>query len=197
MPFLRKYATGSGADVYIPLIKRGIVDFAVGADYTPSAGDVKISIDGGTAANIGTLPVAVTMGNTAYWKFVFSNAELTGKCMIITVADAATKAVEDQSFIIETYGHASAMYQDDIAAANLSTLAANSAAALMDLANGVETGLTPRQALRLIVAALAGKLSGAATTSVVIRNAVADSKARITATVDADGNRTAITTDVT
>jgi hypothetical protein len=29
------------------------------------------------------------------------------------------------------------------------------------------------------------------------RNAVADSKDRITATVDADGNRSAITTDVT
>lgn len=69
------------------------------------------------------------------------------------------------------------------------------AAALMDLANGVETGLTPRQALRLLTAALAGELSGAATTTITIRN-TADTKNRITATVDADGNRTAITYDV-
>jgi hypothetical protein len=71
------------------------------------------------------------------------------------------------------------------------------AAALMDLADGVETGLTPRNALRLIAAALAGKLSGATTASVKIKNAIADDKTRITATVDADGNRTAITTDLT
>lgn len=75
--------------------------------------------------------------------------------------------------------------------------AAENAAAYLDLANGIETGLTPRQAQRLLVAAAAGKLSGAATTTIVIRNAVADSKDRITATVDADGNRSAITLDLT
>ena len=52
------------------------------------------------------------------------------------------------------------------------------------------------QALRLIAAALAGELSGAATTTITIRD-ITDTKARITATVDADGNRTAITLDAT
>lgn len=61
----------------------------------------------------------------------------------------------------------------------------------------VESGLTVRQAMRLISAALAGKISGAGTTTVTIRNAVVDSKDRIVATVDVDGNRTSITTDVT
>lgn len=74
--------------------------------------------------------------------------------------------------------------------------AAENAAALLDLANGIETSVTPRQAIRLMLAAVAGKLSGAATTTVTIRN-VGDTKARITATVDADGNRTAVTTDGT
>lgn len=69
--------------------------------------------------------------------------------------------------------------------------------ALLDLANGIETGLTPRQAARLAVSALAGKLSGAGTSTEVFRNAVADSKNRITATVTEAGNRTAITTDLT
>jgi hypothetical protein len=69
-------------------------------------------------------------------------------------------------------------------------------AALLDLAAGVETSLTLRQALRLLVAAEAGKLSGAATTTIVIRN-VADSKNRITATVDASGNRSAVVYDLT
>ena len=116
---LRKYGTGTGADIYVPIIKRDAVDFAVSADWTPAAGDVKVSKDGGAAANIGTLPTAVTMGNTAMWKFVFSDAELQCKYLSVSVADSATKAVEDQFFAIETYGHASAMYQADLSAANL------------------------------------------------------------------------------
>lgn len=67
--------------------------------------------------------------------------------------------------------------------------------ALLDSEN-VESGLTVREALRLIAAALAGKLSGAATTTITIRN-TADSKNRITATVDSDGNRSAVTYDLT
>jgi hypothetical protein len=66
-----------------------------------------------------------------------------------------------------------------------------------NMADGVETGLTKRNAFRLMAAAAAGKLSGAAGPTVVIRNAVADSKDRVTATVDASGNRTAITVDLT
>ncbi len=75
--------------------------------------------------------------------------------------------------------------------------AAQNAAGLLDLASAIETGLTMRGAMRLIVAANAGKVSGAETTSVIIRNAVADSKARITATVDSNGNRTVVATDAT
>lgn len=55
-----------------------------------------------------------------------------------------------------------------------------------------DDGLTGREALRVILAGMAGKLSGAATSTVTIRN-LADSADRIVATVDADGNRTAVT----
>ena len=60
----------------------------------------------------------------------------------------------------------------------------------------VETGLTLRQALRLVTAATAGKISGGGSTTITIRNAVADGVDRIVATVDTDGNRTAITYDL-
>jgi hypothetical protein len=66
--------------------------------------------------------------------------------------------------------------------------------AILDRANGVETGYTLRQALRLMAAALLGELSGAATTTITIRD-MGDTKTRITATVDADGNRSALTLD--
>lgn len=106
---------------------------------------------------------------------------------VITAAAHAAGAID-----------ATAIAADAIGASELATDAANEIAdALLDRANAIETGLTLRQALRLIAAADAAKLSGAATTTVTIRNAVADSKDRITATVDADGNRTAITYDLT
>ena len=120
MIFQRKYGVllAGATLITIPILKRGVVDFAVSADWTPAAGDVKVSLDGGAAANITNLPTAVAMGNTAYWAFILTAAELTCKSVIVTVADAATKAVEDQAFIVETVGHASAMYPSDIFADN-------------------------------------------------------------------------------
>lgn len=73
----------------------------------------------------------------------------------------------------------------------------NVANAILDAVNGVEDGLTVRHALRLIAAATAGKISGAATTTITIRNAVVDDKDRIIATVTGDGDRSAITYDLT
>ena len=67
--------------------------------------------------------------------------------------------------------------------------------ALLDRADGVESGFTPRQVLRLMAAVLAGKASGMGTTSAVFRD-LNDTKDRITATVDADGNRGAVNRDV-
>lgn len=79
-----------------------------------------------------------------------------------------------------------------------SALAASAATEIATATLGatVEGSETLVQAVRLVRAALVGKLSGAATTTVTIRDA-ADSKNRITATVTADGNRTDVTTDAT
>jgi hypothetical protein len=60
----------------------------------------------------------------------------------------------------------------------------------------IEGTETLQGVLRLVRAATVGKLAGAATNTVTIRDA-ADTKNRITATVDADGNRSAVTTDAT
>jgi len=67
---------------------------------------------------------------------------------------------------------------------------------VLDRTDGVESGFTLRQSLRLILSSLAGKLSGASGTTISIRD-VNDSKDRLVATVDADGNRTALTLDKT
>lgn len=102
MEFIRKY--GVATHVYVPMIKRGLVDFAAGADWTPAAGDVKISRDGTAAANIASLPTALAMGNVALWDFSLSAAEMQSAKLMVTVGDSATKAVEDQAFAVVTFG---------------------------------------------------------------------------------------------
>lgn len=77
--------------------------------------------------------------------------------------------------------------------AALPTATAN-ANGLLDLAAGVETGWTLRQALRIMLSALGAKSSGLATTTAVFRD-MNDTKNRITATVDANGDRSSITYD--
>ncbi len=80
------------------------------------------------------------------------------------------------------------------AVSDIPTANAN-ADALLDRANGVETGRTIRQGLRAILAACVGKASGLDTNTATYRD-TNDSKNRIVATVDANGNRSAVTLDL-
>jgi hypothetical protein len=70
-------------------------------------------------------------------------------------------------------------------------------AAIMDTTNGVETGLTFRQSLRLASAVLFGRRSGTGSGTEVFNAAVTNAKARVTGTIDGSGNRTNVTTDGT
>lgn len=60
----------------------------------------------------------------------------------------------------------------------------------------VDGAVTARESLRLANSANGAIVAGAATTTVTIRD-LADTKDRVTATVDASGNRTAVTRDLT
>lgn len=197
--FLRKYAIGSGADIIIPLVKRGVVDFAVGADFTPAAGDVKVSIDNAAAANIGTLPTATAMGNTAQWKFVFTNAELTGKTITISVADSATKAVEDQFIVIETYGNASALHPFDLATAtqnvNVSTISNNAITAASIQTDAIDADAMAANAIDAAVIATGAitnaKFAAGAIDAAAIADGAIDAATFAAGAIDA----TAIATD--
>lgn len=79
----------------------------------------------------------------------------------------------------------------DMAPLQAPTIGQLADAAILDASNGVETGVTLRQALRLILAASAGKLSISGNT-VTIRNVI-DTADRIVATTDDNGQRTAVT----
>lgn len=65
--------------------------------------------------------------------------------------------------------------------------------ALLDRTNAIETGITPRGALRIIGSAVGGTLSGASTTNVLINAMSASGTNRINAVTTTEGNRTTVT----
>lgn len=73
--------------------------------------------------------------------------------------------------------------------------AATIASAVLTLANGVETSFSLQAAMRLILSVCAAKISGGGTGTETIRD-VGDTKNRLVFTVDANGNRTAVTRDI-
>lgn len=177
---------------------------AAGGLYTRGAGAGQIAqqANGQADVNLSTIKTqAVTCG--------------AGVTVLASVGTAATSTAQTGDNYARLGAPAGASVSVDIAAVKVDTAAVKAktdnlpaapaavgdiptanqnADALLDRAAGVEANRTPRQALRLMLATLAGKLSGAATATVTIRD-TNDSKDRVVATVDADGNRSAVTLD--
>lgn len=87
---------------------------------------------------------------------------------------------------------ASAFAANALDANALAADAANEIAdALLDRANGIETGISPRLAWRYIGATVAGKLSGSQTGTEVFAG-LGVSTTRVTVSADSSGNRTAV-----
>lgn len=110
-----KYGTQS--DIRFTMVKRGVVDLAASADWTPAAADSAISKDGGNLADT-TNTVAVVASGTATrsgidWKLTITATEAQAAEINIQIVDAATKAVEDQFLTVYTYGNASAKFAGD------------------------------------------------------------------------------------
>lgn len=73
----------------------------------------------------------------------------------------------------------------------------DNAAAVLDGEDSVESGMTVRQALRLMSAVLAGKVTGAGSGVETFRAATSDHKDRVVVTVTPQGNRTDVDVDLT
>src|ERR1051326_8567338 len=108
---------GTQTTFTFPMVKRGVVDLAVSADWTPAAADSAISKDQGsfadttnTVAAVGGSPTRTATG----WKLTLTATEMQAATIDLQIIDAATKAVEDQYIKIYTYGHASAKIQADL-----------------------------------------------------------------------------------
>jgi hypothetical protein len=106
MFLLAKY--GVQTTFTFPIVKRGVVDLAASADWTPATGDTKISKDGGSVANSTNNPVAVGGTGSVLWSLTLTATELTATTVDIQIVDSATKAIEDQVIKVYTYGNTSA-----------------------------------------------------------------------------------------
>lgn len=134
-----------------------------------------------------------TEADTDYWKsalIVFDSGPNAGIGRRITAFNAATDTITHRAFPqAVAVGHTYHIEPDD--AADLTSQA------VTDIWNIVVDGTnTAIQLMRGFSAVLLGKLSGGGTTSNVFRNAP-DTKDVVTATVDANGNRTVVTKDLT
>ena len=206
---LAKYGTAVTLDG-IPLITKGAMDYK--ANPTLAAGDVKVSKDGGASANLTTLPATSPTGETLV-RVSLSATEMQAKMIVVTFIDQTNpKEWEDQRLIIYTHGNASAYFTgnfDNLDAAisavplNPVTVGTNNDKAGYALSvagvdsildDTVEGTLTLRQIVKILLSAMAGKSSGGGTGTIAFRDN-ADTKARISATVDSNGNRTGVTID--
>jgi hypothetical protein len=149
---------------------------------TVSTSQAVASVSGAVGSVTGS--VASVSGNVG-GNVVGSVGSVTSGVTVSTNNDKTGYALTSAYDLAKTAAQAS-----DIPTAN------QNADALLDRSNGVETGCTVRQSLRLANSANAGKDNGLSGTTVRIRD-INDTKDRITATVDGDGNRSAITLDLT
>lgn len=132
--FLRKYGTQSTIDFSLYDITG--VDLKTDAVY--AAGDVKVMLDEGAEANSTNGFVDEGQG----YSIVLTAAELTAARVVVYVVDQATKVWLDTAVVIETFGHASAMYPFDLSVAtqnvNVTSIANGVIAAATFAANALD-----------------------------------------------------------
>jgi len=160
-----------------------------------ATGEAGLDFDNVKAASAPTTLTNITV------PVVTTNTDMVGTDNAALAATALSTA---------TYTAARAGYMDELAAANLpadvdailvdtATTIPASIAALNDisvaniLAGVVEGTITVKQSLSLALSVLTGKSSGGGTNTITFRD-TADTKDRVVATVDANQDRTAITT---
>lgn len=218
MPTYNTPKRGVAFKMYVGLVDQSNTKL-LKANPTIASGDFQVSKDGGAFTNLTTLPSANPASGRAVM-IDLSASEMTADNIVIQCVDASGAEWCDQLINLQT----TASQLDDLATAvDLATVAGYidtevaaikaktdlipaspaavgdipTAAAVADAVwdEAVDSTITARQSIRLANSALGGKASGLNTTTAVYRD-LADTKDRISATVDADGNRTAVTRDL-
>lgn len=159
------------------------------ASVVGAVGSVTGNVGGNVTGSVGSVVGAVGSVSGA----VGSVTGNVGGNVTGSVGSIATGGIASASFA-EGAINAAAIATDALGSLELSAGAANEVAtALLDLADGVETGFTVRQVLRGMAAVMLGKSSS---DGAVYRD-LPDTKARVTAVLDDDGNRVSVSRDLT
>jgi hypothetical protein len=112
-----------------------------------------------------------------------------------TATGFSTHSAADVKTAIESAGSSIAQILEDTGTSIPSSITDLNDISVVDIIAGIADGSYDLQdMIRIMFAALAGKSAGGGTSTITFRD-VADSKNRISATVDSNGNRTAISLD--
>jgi len=168
---------------------------ADGSAYTGalSGADLKISKAGGAEASSAGTATHIATGLFKY-EATSSECDTLGELCLRVAKAGLYNDVRVKTVVPAAPYSASSLGLSNLDAA-VSTRSTLTAATLLDLADGIETGLTPRQALRLIASVIAGLTTGAGTNTEVFRASKSNSKPRATYTITG-ANRTAVTLDL-
>lgn len=176
----------------------GVGEVRAVADGALQTTDVLVRVKIGTGswgAGAGTLACDATSG---LWTYVPSQAETNAESFVVAIYKADCVGAS-ATVVTSAHGVAGYVRAYDASGSAIATATAlatvdtvvDAIKVVTDAANSLD-GKTLQQALRIIAAATAGKVSGAGTGTEVAKG-LDGSTDRITATVDASGNRSAIT----
>ena len=194
-------STETNADTIAVIVKTSTTDArtTVLIDRPVETGDIPVNVTafGGTAGTFSSgrpeVNVNSLAANSVTASAVASDAVTEIQSGLATASALATVAGYVDTEVAAIKAKTDNLPSSPAAVSDIPTANAN-ADALLDRTAGVETSWTLRQAMRIILSVLAGKSSGLSTTTAVYRD-MADSKDRISATVDSSGNRSAVTRD--
>lgn len=114
----------------------------------------------------------------------------------VTAGVAEGSLTFDNSCVLgEMQAYGDCYFEDNSNGANVTDKTAPTNHTLKVWGDSVETGYTTKQIMKAMSAVLAGKVSGAGTSTEVFRS-VADDRDAVTSTVDSNGNRTNVVLDV-
>lgn len=167
---------------------------ADGTPVTTGTTTVYVTGDGGTQAAGSVGSGACTHEGNGFWTYAPAQAETNYDHVAFTFAN--TNGINATVQIYPSFPQTGDGFARIGAPVGASVSADIAAVPTTVWAYVVEGSRTATQMMRGFAAALLSKASGMATTAAVFRD-IDDSKNRIQATVDADGNRTAVTLDLT
>ena len=148
---------------------------------TIAAGDVKVQTGSGTVANADNLPTGDSNGIVTVTTSASENDPADGSYVTVVFIDQTDPKEWDDLYL--TY--------------NLTTNIIDDLPTLSEImAQTIDGSLSWLQVMRILLAFAAGLSNGGGTSDINFRDN-GDSKNRIAATVDANGNRTAVTLDGT